>query len=85
MMGGRGYDGREGYDGSIHEAVLRKVKGSRKGLAGSHLPRVGIADLSTDTHTIFITQCDPAVLRNSPSPLSPLHNHPRTWEEDQAR
>ena len=73
MMGGRG------YDGSIHEAVLRKVKGSRKGLAGSHLPRVGIADLSTDTHTIFITQCDPAVLRNSPSPLSPLHNHPRTW------
>eukprot|EP00731_Ephydatia_muelleri_P002571 Em0001g2571a len=22
---------------------------------------------------------DPAVLRNSPSPLSPLHNHPRTW------
>ena len=48
MMGGRG------YDGSIHEAVLRKVKGSRKGLAGSHLPRVGIADLSTDTHTIFI-------------------------------
>ncbi|KAL5517291.1 hypothetical protein EMCRGX_G002815 [Ephydatia muelleri] len=52
-----------------------------------HWPKPGSQDPLDETGVAALTSLprkdwaedDPAVLRNSPSPLSPLHNHPRTW------
>ncbi|KAL5517250.1 hypothetical protein EMCRGX_G002755 [Ephydatia muelleri] len=71
-------DGRHQGNSSVHTLGAGvKAKWSRN-ISPDPLDETGVAALTSLPRKDW-AEDDPAVLRNSPSPLSPLHNHPRTW------